>query len=97
MTNVISEDEFATVYQPISNHIDPIAPFNFGSLEGTLFETFGDDLAFVKLRDREMIWTLLATEGQVSIFSGYHFVNRLGYFVCRKPVESDALIEVRIG
>ena len=97
MTNVISEYEFASIYQPISNHLDPSAPFNFGSLEGTLFETFGDDLLFVKLQAREMIWTLLVTEGHVTIFSGYHFVNRLGYFVCQKPFESDALIEVRIG
>jgi hypothetical protein len=97
MTNVISEYEFASVYQPISNHLDRSAPFNFGSLEGTLFETFGNDLAFVKSQARQMIWTLLATEGHVTIFSGYHFVNRIGYFVCRKPVESDALIEVRIG
>ena len=52
MTKVISEDEFAAVYQPISNHIDPIAPFSFGSLEGTLFETLGDDLAFVRLQDQ---------------------------------------------
>ena len=84
MTKVVSADEFATVYQPISNHIDPIAPFSFGSLEGTLFETFGDDLVFVKLQAREMIWTLLATEVYVTIFNGYHFVNRLGCFVFRK-------------
>ena len=96
MTIVISEYEFASVYQPISNHLDPSAPFNFGSLEGTLFETFGNDLAFVKSQAREVIWTLLTNEGHVTILSGYHFVNRLGYFVCRKPVESQALIEVRI-
>jgi hypothetical protein len=73
------------------------AGFTFGSLEGTLFETFGQDLAFVKLQAREMIWTLLAIEGRVTIFSGYHFVNRLGYFVCRNSVEPDAFIAVRIG
>ena len=56
-----------------------------------------DELEFVKLQAREMIWTLLTVEGQVAIVSGYHFINRLGYFVCRKPVESDALIEVRLG
>ena len=66
MTNVLSDHEFASVHQPISNHADPSAPFGFGSLEGTPFESFGG-LAFVELQACEMIWTLLTIAGHVTI------------------------------
>ena len=91
---LITEDGFVNVYQPILNHLDPSAGFDWGEGRGTLFETFGDELSFVRLQAPETIWTLLSVDGCEFIVSGYHFVNRLGYFICKIPVERGIKVEV---
>jgi hypothetical protein len=92
----ISEDEFVSGYQPMANHLDPNAAFDWGDGHGTLFETYGDELAFVRAQARSAIWTLLTVDGSLTIFSGYHFVNRLGYFIGKIPVETDLIVEVSL-
>ena len=90
----LTEDHFVKEYQPILNHLDPGASFDWGEGHGTLFETYGDELSFVRSQAPETIWTLLSVDGCDTIVSGYHFVNRLGYFICRVPVERGITIEV---
>ena len=52
-----------------------------GSYSNTLFETFGKELAFVKAQPKNRIATLVDGDEGVYICHGYHYVNRLGYFV----------------
>lgn len=81
----LSEDAFANIFRPKANHLNPNASFDWGAGYGTLFETYGEELAFVQSQPADTVWTLLSGDGDV-IVSGFHFVNRLGYFISKTPV-----------
>ena len=80
----LTGDDFLARFKPVSNPIDPNAGF-----DGCLFETFGEDLAYVRAQDPNLVWTVLDCDGQLSIASGFHFVNRLGYLIASVPVAPD--------
>ncbi len=80
----LTEDDFLARFKPVLNPIDPSA-----GLDGCLFETFGEDLAYVQAQDPNLVWTLLDCDGQLAIASGFHFVNRLGYLIASVPVAPD--------
>lgn len=50
-----------------------------------LFETYGADMEKVKQADPTHVWTMLDCDGNIYIVAGYHFVNRMGYFITQKP------------
>jgi hypothetical protein len=60
----------------MDNHLNPSAPH-----DGKMFETYGQELEFVKSQEPDRIWTLVDVDGHESIVHGFHFVNRIGYFV----------------
>ena len=90
--NVISEVEFIQVFRPIANHMSSNAPFNWGNRYGTMFETFGDELAFVRSQPEECVWTLIECDSKLLVVSGYRFVNRIGYFICQESVSKSECI-----
>jgi hypothetical protein len=56
---------------------DDIAPFG-----GCMYETFGEELEYVKAQPNKRIWTIVDTDGDdLIILAGFHFVNRLGYLI----------------
>ena len=85
---IISEETFYETYQPIKNHLDENASFN-----GCMFETFGHELQFVIAQPLTNIWTLIELDGQQSIVSGAHLVNRLGYFITAVPAKNGVDIQ----
>lgn len=86
----MDENTFWDTYKPIVNTIDKSASF-----EGHMFETYGEELAFVKSQPAEKIWTLCEEDGVTFIASGYHYVNRLGYFITEEAFTGD-YAEVRL-
>lgn len=90
------ECEFVAIYQPVANHLNPHASFAWGLGYGTLFETFGGELDYVRSQPIGHVWTLVSGDGD-AILSGFHFVNRVGYFICRSPVPPDILLSVRLS
>lgn len=96
MTHVIelSEDDFAARFKPIRNHLNEFASFDWGDGFGTLFETYGEELAFVLAQDARKVWTLCSGDGGDHIVNGRHFVNRIGYFVTEYPVAEGVEIQV---
>jgi hypothetical protein len=72
-------------YQPIDNHIDTNA--------GDKFETYGEELEFVRsihFTEPNKVWTLIEGDsGNLWIVNGYHFVNRLNYFITKNPCELE--------
>jgi hypothetical protein len=77
----LTEEEWFEQFKPIPNHIDPNASFNDGD-QGYMFETYGEELEFVKSFDQNCIWTYgEGDDGGTYIWSGWHIVNRLGYFI----------------
>ena len=81
----ISYTEWFSNYKPEANMLNLNAPFG-----GTMFETYGEEHDYIRSvldesEDDSFIWTLVDGDSLNAIISGYHIVNRLGYFVTRFP------------
>lgn len=86
-------DEWAAIYKPIKNHIDTNASF-----DGEMFETYGEELEFVKAADEDRIWMYGdGDDGGCYIWNGWHFVNRIGYFITSVPCPPDTTIQVLVS
>lgn len=95
---VLTEDShlFYEKYLPLKNHLpgsnasgpveegDKYAP---GEVMGVdyYFETYGEEVEFVKKHDEAYIWTLIQGDGAELICQGFRWVNRLSYFVTTVP------------
>lgn len=72
-------DEWKDTYLPLTTYTHTV----HGS---RMFETYGDDLAFVNSCNNLHVWTLVSTDtGKDVIIEGCRFVNRLAYFVTVRP------------
>ena len=86
-------DEWCATYKPIKNHIDKDSSFN-----GEMFETYGDEVAFIKEQDNSYIWTYGdGDDGGSYIWNGWHFVNRIGYFITEVPCPIDTTIQIKVS
>lgn len=89
MTKILDYDAWVDTYKP---QVNPNGdPELFG---GCMFETYGSDQREVaRVRDKEpdKIWTMLDTDGVVTINPGYSHVNRMGYFITKIPFYSHEL------
>jgi len=93
----LSEEVFDATYALVQNHLDPNASWADGEGSGCLFETYGEELDFVRKQDPRTIWTLLdGDDGDLYLASGYHIVNRIGYLISTVPVPCDVGIQVHI-
>jgi hypothetical protein len=93
----MSFDEWLTTYKPIINHLDKNASFQDESGSGIMFETYGDEVAFVKSQDPSKIWTYGDGDMGVGyIWSGWMFVNRLGYFITEVPCPENTVIQIQL-
>ncbi len=71
-------NEWADKYKPIKNHLvsDP---------DQQMFETYGEELEFVQSVEPNRIWTYLQGDMSDLICAGYHYVNRIGYYISEVP------------
>ena len=93
----LTEDEFDDRFPLVPNHLNPSAGWAFGESRGCLFETYGEELAFVKRQDPRRVWTLIdGDDGDMYVVSSLHFVNRVGYLISRDPIPGNVMIQVRI-
>lgn len=81
----LTQDEWEAQYLPMTNHI---------TNDGLSYETYGDELDYVTQQDDRFVWTELDGEDGVYIVSGYHFVNRIQYYITQKPWDKDISIPV---
>jgi len=62
------------------------------SIDNRMYETYGEDLKAVKAMnetDPSRVWTYLECDGVWVIASGYHHVNRMGYFLTEKGLPEN--------
>ena len=86
-------DEWAAIYKPIKNHIDTNSSF-----DGEMFETYGDEVEFVKAQDENRIWMYGdGDDGGSYIWNGWSFVNRIGYFITEVPCPIDTTIQIKVS
>ena len=89
----MTEDEWYETYKPIKNSIDINSSF-----DGHMFETYGEEVEFVKAQDENRIWMYGdGDDGGSYIWSGWGFVNRIGYFVTEVPCPPDTTIQIQVG
>lgn len=92
----LTDDEWFDKFKPIPNHIDPNASFHNGE-NGYMFETYGEELNFVKAQEPNRIWTYCdGDNGGTYIFEGLRIVNRIGYFVTTVPFSAKNEYQVQI-
>lgn len=97
--NQISEETFDSVYKPQINHIQranhgkSVADEDICSFGGTMYETYGKELDYIRelanSGKQNHIWTILDEDGNLVISSGLSLVNRVGYIVTEKPWEKE--------
>ena len=86
-------DEWCATYKPIPNNI-----VEDSSFDGAMFETYGDEVAFVKKADPAYIWMYGdGDDGGTYIWNGWHIVNRIGYFITEVPCPPDTDMQVKVS
>ncbi len=89
---MITLDQWHKEYNPMHNHIDPEA-----SWDGTMFETYGDEVKFIYDFDPCHVWTYVdGDDGGTYLISGRAYANRIGYFITEVPVPDDQFIEIQV-
>jgi hypothetical protein len=90
MTNYVSLTwkEFEEQFKPIKNHLVP-------DPNQQMFETYGEEVEFVisQVVDRK-VWTYSDGEMCSFVSNGYHYINRIGYYVCEVPYDEDTEYEI---
>lgn len=73
-------DEWREKYKPIDN------PHTDGD---DFFESYGEDLDFVKQHDDDVIWTWCTSDGDGwdYVNQGWHSANRMGYHIASVPYQ----------
>ena len=68
------------------------------SFDGLMFETYGDEVEYVKTKPENRIWMYgQGDDGGLYIWSGWGFVNRIGYFISENPVPNNTTIQIMVG
>ena len=84
-------DTWFDTYKPKGNLLDPYASF-----DGSMFETFGQELDYVLRNGMRYVWTYSDSElhdGTI-IRAGLHY-GAIGYFVTEEPwTNPDMVIDV---
>lgn len=96
----LTMDEWIAKYKPITNHIDTNASFQDESGNGIMFETYGEEVEFVHNANPLCIWTYgTGDDGGSYIWNGYHYINRLGYFITEvpAPTEEECVIQIKVS
>lgn len=83
--------DWISAYRPVLNHFRPCAP-----LGGFMFETIGEELAYVNMWPADRIWTYVVDEDGERLVSGAHLVNRLGYLLTAVSTPKDERITIEI-
>jgi len=83
-------DEFCDKYRRVKNMYDTHACF-----DGCLFETYGIEIEHVKevhKKHPNLVWTVIeGDDGELYLATGYHWVNRFGFFITEKPWSEDEI------
>ena len=86
-------EDFIQTFKPVTNHLDLNAYF-----DGYMFETYWEEVEFVKSTPEKHIWMYGdGDDGGTYIWSGWGYVNRIGYFVTEFPCPEDTLIQIKIN
>jgi len=83
-------EEFEEQFKPIKNSFTKYS-------ESFMFETYGEELEFVQKQNPNNIWTESQIDYGFVTSEGYHFVNRMGYYITEVPWEDNVSYEVDLN
>jgi len=72
------EETFKPIKNTLRTHVEDLH-----------FETYGEEVEFVKAQDPKHIWTEVDGDSGTYIVAGWHFVNRINYYVTEQPWEDE--------
>jgi hypothetical protein len=75
-------DAWFKEFEPIPNHITKYPDILH-------FETYGEEYEFVKAQDPNHVWTEVDADEGTYIVAGWHYVNRIHYYITNKPWNDD--------
>ena len=89
----LTEEQFEEQFTRVENHIDTNAGW-----DGCMFETFGEELEYVRMMAQKgnRVWTLIEGDDDdfLYISNGMRLVNRMGYFITREEWEGETDVEI---
>jgi hypothetical protein len=84
--------EFEEQFKPIKNH------FRLDDPDEIMFETYGEEIDFVLSKDTERkVWTYADGDYCSYVTNGYHYVNRIGYYVCEVAYDENTDYEIIVS
>lgn len=84
MSKIYTYDAWVRDFQPMANHLR-----NQDHGLELSYETYGDEDEYVRLQDNNNVWTEVDGDAGCYIVSGYHWVNRIQYYITNKPWSED--------
>lgn len=81
MSKFMTYDHWFDTYKPIKNTLTNGEDYHF--------ETYGNEYEFIKAQDQNKVWTEVDGDEGTYIISGWHFVNRIHYYITEEPWEDD--------
>lgn len=87
----MSTTDWFNQFEPIQN------PYDDQGWNHALYDTNGPSYAAIEaqLKTGEAhVWTLLDCDGKLVISNGWHYVNRMGYFITKQPAAPGVEYEV---
>lgn len=97
-TRRITCDKWQATYKPIGNTLDSNASWQDENGVGIMYETYGEEQAFVFSMDYHNVWTLIdGDNGNTYIINGRAFVNRIGYFITPLPWKDDEEFSIKVS
>ena len=85
MSKFMTYSSWVDTFKPIKNHLV--------KYDQLTFETYGEEVEFVQKADNKYIWTEVDGDSGTYIVAGYHWVNRIHYYITTNPWE-DEMTEV---
>ena len=81
MSKFYTYQSWFDTFKPIKNNITNGADYHF--------ETYGEEYEFVKAQDPNTIWTEVDGEEGTYIVSGWHYVNRIHYYITKEKWDDE--------
>lgn len=88
MSKFYTYDHWHNKYQPLVN---PIMLEKYPNNPYYTFETYGEDIEYVKQQDEHNIWTEVDGDEGCYILPGMHWANRINYYITVRPWEDDSI------
>lgn len=81
MSKFYTYQSWFDTFKPIKNKITNGEDYHF--------ETYGDEYEFVKAQDPNTIWTEVDGDSGTYIVAGWHYVNRIHYYITEEKWDDE--------